>query len=50
MMGRPLALAYERRARTTHPAPSETCDAFPGVVDPPFLKTAGSLARESCES
>mmetsp|Transcript_1560 Transcript_1560/g.6936 ORF Transcript_1560/g.6936 Transcript_1560/m.6936 type:complete len:273 (+) Transcript_1560:2675-3493(+) len=47
MMGRPLALAYERRARTTHPAPSETCDAFPGVVDPPFLKTAGSLARES---
>mmetsp|Transcript_12586 Transcript_12586/g.50574 ORF Transcript_12586/g.50574 Transcript_12586/m.50574 type:complete len:273 (-) Transcript_12586:449-1267(-) len=44
MIGKPLARAYERLARTTHPAPSDTCDAFPGVVLPPFLKTAGNLA------
>mmetsp|Transcript_27290 Transcript_27290/g.67045 ORF Transcript_27290/g.67045 Transcript_27290/m.67045 type:complete len:272 (+) Transcript_27290:59-874(+) len=47
MMGSPLATAYERRASSTHPAPSLIWLALPGVVDPPFLNTAGSLAKLS---
>ena len=47
MIGRLCRCAYARDARRTQPAPSLTCDAFPGVVLPPFLNTAGSFASDS---
>mmetsp|Transcript_5173 Transcript_5173/g.18074 ORF Transcript_5173/g.18074 Transcript_5173/m.18074 type:complete len:318 (+) Transcript_5173:16-969(+) len=47
MMGRRLFVASDRFMSSTAPAPSVICDALPGVVDPPFLNTAGSLARIS---
>mmetsp|Transcript_35910 Transcript_35910/g.73796 ORF Transcript_35910/g.73796 Transcript_35910/m.73796 type:complete len:233 (+) Transcript_35910:325-1023(+) len=43
----PWRSASDRRMRTTAEAPSETCEAFPAVVEPPFLKTGLSLASFS---
>mmetsp|Transcript_4588 Transcript_4588/g.13230 ORF Transcript_4588/g.13230 Transcript_4588/m.13230 type:complete len:234 (-) Transcript_4588:395-1096(-) len=44
---RPSSLALERRMRRTAAAPSETCEALPAVVLPPFLKAGLSLLRPS---
>ena len=45
--GRPRATALERFMRSTAAAPSDIWEALPGVVLPPFLNTAGSLASFS---
>ena len=46
-IGTPSSWALDRFMSTTAAAPSETCDAFPAVVDPPSWKAAFSLASFS---
>mmetsp|Transcript_2528 Transcript_2528/g.6729 ORF Transcript_2528/g.6729 Transcript_2528/m.6729 type:complete len:322 (+) Transcript_2528:273-1238(+) len=46
-MGRPRRTASRRVISNVAAAPSVSWLALPGVVDPPFLKTVGSLARLS---
>ena len=43
-IGIPSSCAFERRIKRTAEAPSETCDALPAVVEPPFWNAGLSFA------
>ena len=46
-IGSPFFSAYDRLAKTTAAAPSETWELFPAVVLPPFLNAGLSLPKLS---